>query len=142
MLNHRSDRFNSWRDHWFRYDYFSMPQKLHSGAWRLGDLQDSSVDNALESIPATCKHSEQRLELLLASTSLNLKALKTFAMASEVYISHCEFFFILHPTAAQMPSRFGSSKVPNPDGSELFGFATWASRGWCRMERAMRSMYT
>lgn len=42
------------------------------------------------------------------------------------YIDRCELFFVLCPV------------VPSLDRSELFGPATWASRGWCLAEKLVR----
>ena len=44
------------------------------------------------------------------------------------YISRCHFFFVLQPV------------VEDPEKAELFGASTWASRGWCRLEKTVREL--
>jgi len=44
------------------------------------------------------------------------------------YIARSTFFFVLCPV------------VENPDCTELFGPSTWASRGWCRLEKTVREL--
>ena len=44
------------------------------------------------------------------------------------YIARCEFFFVLAPP------------VENRDQTELLGISTWASRGWCRFEKALKEL--
>eukprot|EP00434_Breviolum_minutum_P035242 symbB.v1.2.031189.t1/scaffold3578.1/size55188/2 len=44
------------------------------------------------------------------------------------YISRCHFFFVLQPV------------VEDPAKAELFGASTWASRGWCRLEKTVREL--
>ena len=44
------------------------------------------------------------------------------------YIARCHLFVVLCPM------------VENPDRTELFGLSTWASRGWCRLEKTIREL--
>ncbi len=44
------------------------------------------------------------------------------------YISRCHFFLVLQPV------------VEDPEKTELFGASTWASRGWCRLEKTVREL--
>ena len=44
------------------------------------------------------------------------------------HIARSEFFFVLAPP------------VENPDRTELLGISTWASRGWCRLEKALKEL--
>ncbi len=44
------------------------------------------------------------------------------------YIARSHFFLVLCPV------------VESPDQTELFGPATWASRGWCRVEKTFRQL--
>eukprot|EP00438_Fugacium_kawagutii_P014372 Skav221712 [mRNA] locus=scaffold542:91634:93418:- [translate_table: standard] len=44
------------------------------------------------------------------------------------YIASCTFFFVLVPP------------VETPSRTELLGLSTWASRGWCRMEKVLKEL--
>ena len=44
------------------------------------------------------------------------------------YVAKCTFFFVLQPV------------VESPESGEVFGPSTWASRGWCRLEKTIREL--
>jgi len=58
-----------------------------------------------------------------ASESMD-KAIRSIS----AYIARCHFFFVLYPV------------VENPDRTRLFGPTTWASRGWCLLEKTLREL--
>ena len=44
------------------------------------------------------------------------------------YVAKCTFFFVLQPV------------VESPESGEVLGPSTWASRGWCRLEKTIREL--